>query len=83
MATILHDDAKGDRFLLRTRLRRSFFCDAMAETGFPNNLNQLKDKKQYFNYIWCRVARWFVLNQKSQIWVNFGGPLNGKCLCIL
>jgi hypothetical protein len=22
-------------------------------------------------------------NQKSQIWVNFGGLLNGKCLCIL
>jgi hypothetical protein len=22
-------------------------------------------------------------NQKSQIWVNFGGPLNGKCWCIL
>jgi hypothetical protein len=22
-------------------------------------------------------------NQKSQIWVNFGGPLNGKCWYIL
>jgi hypothetical protein len=25
---------------------------------------------------------WFS-NQKSQIWVNFGGPLNGKCWYIL
>jgi hypothetical protein len=22
-------------------------------------------------------------NKKAQIWVNFGGPLDGKCWCIL
>jgi hypothetical protein len=25
------------------------------------------------------VARWFVCKPKIQIWVNFGGPWNGKC----
>jgi hypothetical protein len=27
----------------------------------------------------CRVARWFILIPKIPIWVNFGGPWNGKC----
>jgi hypothetical protein len=26
------------------------------------------------------VARWFIFKPKIQIWVNFGGPLFGKCL---
>jgi hypothetical protein len=26
-----------------------------------------------------RVARWFVFKPKIPVWVNFGGPLNGKC----
>jgi hypothetical protein len=26
-----------------------------------------------------RVARWFVFEPKIPIWVNFGGPWNGKC----
>jgi hypothetical protein len=30
-----------------------------------------------------RVARWFVFKPKLPIWVNFGGPLNGKCRYIL
>jgi hypothetical protein len=30
-----------------------------------------------------RVARWFVFKPKIPIWVNFGGPLNGKCWYIL
>jgi hypothetical protein len=27
----------------------------------------------------ARVARWFVFKPKIPIWVNFGGPSNGKC----
>jgi hypothetical protein len=34
-------------------------------------------------YIWVRVARWFVLKPKIQIWVKFGGPEKGKCWYIL
>jgi hypothetical protein len=30
-----------------------------------------------------RVARWFVLKPKIQIWVNFGGSCNGRRRCIL
>jgi hypothetical protein len=30
-----------------------------------------------------RVARWFVFKPKIPIWVNFEGPLNGKCWYIL
>jgi hypothetical protein len=30
-----------------------------------------------------RAARWFVFQPKIPIWVNFGGPLIGKCLYIL
>jgi hypothetical protein len=30
-----------------------------------------------------RVARWFVFKPKIPIWINFGGPLNEKCLYIL
>jgi hypothetical protein len=30
-----------------------------------------------------RVARWFICILKIQIWVYFGGPLNGKCWYIL
>jgi hypothetical protein len=26
-----------------------------------------------------RVARWFGFETEIQIWVNFGGPQNGKC----
>jgi hypothetical protein len=26
-----------------------------------------------------QVARWFVFEPHIQIWVNFGGPFNGKC----
>jgi hypothetical protein len=26
-----------------------------------------------------RVARWHILNQKSQFWANFGGSCNGRC----
>jgi hypothetical protein len=29
--------------------------------------------------VFGRVARWFVCKAKIQIWVNFGGPWNGKC----
>jgi hypothetical protein len=29
-----------------------------------------------------RVARWFVFKPKIPIWVNFGGPCNGKCCYI-
>jgi hypothetical protein len=31
----------------------------------------------------ARVARWFIFFPNILIWVNFGGPLNGKCLNIL
>jgi hypothetical protein len=30
-----------------------------------------------------RVARWFIFKPKLQIWVNFGGPWNGKYWHIL
>jgi hypothetical protein len=30
-----------------------------------------------------RVARWFVFKPKIAIWVNFGGPWNGKCWYLL
>jgi hypothetical protein len=30
-----------------------------------------------------RVARWFIFTPKISIWVNFGGPWNGKCWYIL
>jgi hypothetical protein len=30
-----------------------------------------------------RVARWFVFKPKIPLWVNFGGPYNGKCWYIL
>jgi hypothetical protein len=30
-----------------------------------------------------RVARWFVFKPKILIWVNFGGPKNGKYWYIL
>jgi hypothetical protein len=30
-----------------------------------------------------RVARWFVFKPKIPIWVNYGGPYNGKCWYIL
>jgi hypothetical protein len=30
-----------------------------------------------------RVARWYIFKQKIPIWVNFGGPLNGKFWYIL
>jgi hypothetical protein len=26
-----------------------------------------------------RVAGWYILRPKIAIWVNFGGPFNGKC----
>jgi hypothetical protein len=26
-----------------------------------------------------RVARWYILMPQVPIWVNFGGPLSGKC----
>jgi hypothetical protein len=29
------------------------------------------------------VARWYIFKPKIPIWVNFGGPLNGKCWFIL
>jgi hypothetical protein len=37
----------------------------------------------YFNACPGRVARWFVFKPKIPIWVNFGGPCNGKCWYIL
>jgi hypothetical protein len=30
-----------------------------------------------------RVARWFILRPKIQIWVYLGGPWNGKCWYVL
>jgi hypothetical protein len=32
---------------------------------------------------WAGLPDGLFSNQKSQIWVNFGGPLNGKCWYIL
>jgi hypothetical protein len=34
--------------------------------------------KQYALCIARRVARWYIFKPKISIWVNFGGPLNGK-----
>jgi hypothetical protein len=48
------------------------------------------DKKRAFvaaafviNEVDNKVARWFVFKPKIPIWVNFGGPWNGKCWYIL
>jgi hypothetical protein len=30
-----------------------------------------------------RVARWYIFKPKIPIWVNFGGPYNGKCWYIV
>jgi hypothetical protein len=30
-----------------------------------------------------RVARWFVFEPKIPIWINFGGPCDGRCWYIL
>jgi hypothetical protein len=32
---------------------------------------------------WSRVARLFIFEPKIPIWVDFGGPWNGKCWYIL
>jgi hypothetical protein len=32
---------------------------------------------------WIRVARWYIFKPKIQIWVNFRGPMIGKCFYIL
>jgi hypothetical protein len=37
--------------------------------------------KCYVMFLSCRrtrVARWYIFKQKIPIWVNFGGPWNGK-----
>jgi hypothetical protein len=39
-------------------------------------------------YVWngtigTRVARWFIFIPNIPIWVNFGGPWNGKCWHVL
>jgi hypothetical protein len=33
-------------------------------------------------YFFSRVARWFIFKPKIQIWVNFLGLWNGKCLYV-
>jgi hypothetical protein len=30
-----------------------------------------------------RVARWYIFRPKIVIWINFGGPCNGRCYYIL
>jgi hypothetical protein len=32
-----------------------------------------------FSLAMSRVARWFVFKHEVPFWVNFGGPLIGKC----
>jgi hypothetical protein len=39
--------------------------------------------KTFGNNTRTRVARWFNFKPKVPIWVNFGGPWNGKCRHIL
>jgi hypothetical protein len=47
----------------------------------------LQDKRFFLQWHWltyaCRVARWFVLKPKIQIWVNFGGSCNRRCWYML
>jgi hypothetical protein len=51
---------------------------------FIRTLNSAVQMYIYTYYVYnTRVARWFVFKPESQIWVNFGGLLNGKCWYIL
>jgi hypothetical protein len=40
-------------------------------------------KKTFWILVLRKVARWNILKPKIQIWVNFGGPCNGRCWYIL
>jgi hypothetical protein len=43
-----------------------------------------KFKSEFYKLRVChRVARWFTFIPKIPVWVNFGGPWNGKCWYIL
>jgi hypothetical protein len=38
---------------------------------------------QSYKMLLGRVARWYIFKPKIPIWVNFGGPYNGKCWYIV
>jgi hypothetical protein len=42
-----------------------------------------KTKEEKIMKVCNRVARWFIFKPKILIWVNFGGPWNGKYWYIL
>jgi hypothetical protein len=42
------------------------------------------EKRAFLGFeIGARVARWYIFKPKIPIWVNFGGPWNGKVCYIL
>jgi hypothetical protein len=54
----------------------SYQCSA-AMTGSPFLRAGLAERQA------SRVARWYILKPQIPLWVNFGGPWNGKCWYIL
>jgi hypothetical protein len=51
---------------------------AKLVSRFSRVLKVSVSKNAVVNYR-TRVARWFVFKPKIPIWINFGGPKNGKC----
>jgi hypothetical protein len=59
--------------------------DTRKNSGEKRSSGENSPKKQNVTKrgIKSRVARWHVLKPKIPIWINFGGPWNGKCWYIL
>jgi hypothetical protein len=51
-----------------------FSCNLLKKTLLPCIAVTFKFLSFSF-----RVARWYILRPKIVIWVNFGGPYNGRC----
>jgi hypothetical protein len=50
---------------------------------FGTGLGFVSGLKYFIRSVYTRVARWYVFKQKISIWVNCGGPWNGKGWYIL
>jgi hypothetical protein len=59
------------------------FYWALPNLSLLHKIGQLKKIISMRGTHKTRVARWFIFKPKILIWVNFGGPLNGKCRNIL
>jgi hypothetical protein len=58
-------------------------AQALRTQHADNRLVQIIWKKSYIKACQAGLPDGLFSNQKSQIWVNFGGPLNVKCWYIL